>query len=236
MESAWPIDVQDLVHAICSGAAHSFRGRGAISLAVFVATLACSSARVGGETGPSITMPARFLEGDAGADKEPERASADDARPADGGAAVASTKPKPASPPQFPPDPEALALPQQWEYVLRYDHGAVRVESVRLLKFEQPVVTSRQVGRWAFELWIGKELVDRVRFDFPLLGAEPAPSPRRPLEQPPTFAEGADVTRRILVPASPRPTRAVVVDRATGKTTEFPWPPTTGAAPPAAAP
>jgi hypothetical protein len=82
------------------------------------------------------------------------------------------------------------------------------------------------MGRFAFELWIGRELIDRVRFDFPMTSADPAPSERkRPLDEPPTFSAGADVDRTILVPATPRATRAVLVDRGTQKTTELPWPP-----------
>jgi hypothetical protein len=175
--------------------------------------LACSSARLGGEeTGqPSVIFPAEETQGDGGAPKKaPTRAGA-------------SAQPKPAN--TALPDPEPLRTPSQWEYVLRYRAGDVSVKSVRLLKYEQPVVTAREMGRFAFELWIGRELIDRVRFDFPMTSADPAPSKRTPLHDPPTFSAGADVERRILVPASPRATRALLVDRATQKTVELPWPP-----------
>jgi hypothetical protein len=100
------------------------------------------------------------------------------------------------------------------------------VESVEHRVFDVPRVTPRRMGRYAIELWIGRELIDRVRFDFPLLAAEPVPSgPRKPLEQPPSLAAGADVTSEVLVPDNPRATRAVLVDRATGETQVLPWPP-----------
>jgi hypothetical protein len=118
-------------------------------------------------------------------------------------------------------------LARQWEYELLYDCGEVSVTQVRPLLFEQPVATARRMGRYAVELWIGRELIDRVRFDFPGLAVEaPPPSgPRRPLDEPPTLAAGAVVARTILVPASPRATRAELVDRATGQRMRLPWPP-----------
>ncbi|MBN2192673.1 MAG: hypothetical protein JW751_07630 [Polyangiaceae bacterium] len=125
------------------------------------------------------------------------------------------------------PDPEPLRLERQWEYEITYDRGRVSVTKVRPLLFDKPVVTPRRVGRYAIELWIGRELVDRIRFDFPVLAAEepPASRVRQPLHEPPSLALGATVRRVVLVPASPRATRAVIVDRATGETIPLPWPP-----------
>jgi hypothetical protein len=178
--------------------------------------LGCGSARAGSsETGaPVLTLPARFAEG-----QQPER------RPAQ--AEPETVAEAPSAPTHAPlPDPEALRTPDQWEYTFRYDHGDVRVEQVRHLRFEQPVVTARSVGRFAVELWIGRELIDRVRFDFPLLAGEPVPAGRRrPLDEPPTLLPGADTARTVLVPQSARATRAVLVDRATGATRALPWPP-----------
>ena len=48
---------------------------------------------------------------------------------------------------------------------LYYERGEVRVLGVAAREFSQPVVTARSMGRYAIELWIGHELVDRVRFD-----------------------------------------------------------------------
>jgi len=167
---------------------------------------------------PGLTLPRRAdLEaGGDGADAGPGDAALRDSAADDAPAAARGSL----------PDPKALRLARQWEYELVYDRGDVRVESVRERNFSQPVVTARRMGRYAIELWIGKELVDRVRFDFPLLAAEQVPSgPRRPLKDPPSFAPGAVVARRVLVPASPRATRAVLVDRATGQTLRLDWPP-----------
>jgi hypothetical protein len=131
------------------------------------------------------------------------------------------------------PDPEPLMLAEQWDYEVVYASGALRVRSVALRKFPKPVATARRMGRYAIELWIGRELIDRVRFDFPLLASEPVPSgPRRPLHEPPSLAS-AELTQRVLVPASPRATRALLVDRASGEATTLAWPPHIGAEEPA---
>jgi len=140
----------------------------------------------------------------------------------DAGAEAAAPTPPRAS----PPDPAPLSLATQWEYTLRYASGEVSVERTRKLIYPKPVVTERRMGRFAIELWIGRELIDRVRFDFPLLGAEELPAGKRtPLHEPPSLAAGADVTLAVRVPASPRATRALLVDRATGAERELPWPP-----------
>lgn len=129
-------------------------------------------------------------------------------------------------PSETAPDPEPLSLKDQWEFTLHYVNGEVTVERVRKLIFPKPVVTERRMGRFAIELWIGRELVERVRFDFPMLAAEEPPSgKRKPLHEPPSLSAGADVTLAVRVPASSRATRAVLIDRATGVLRSLPWPP-----------
>jgi hypothetical protein len=115
------------------------------------------------------------------------------------------------------PDPPALRASRQYELEFRYARGEVQLAEARLRTFARPVVSPRRLGRFAVELWIGLELVERVRFDFPLLGAEE--SPGMALER------GLVTTQRVLVPATDRPTRAVLVDRATGQEIELRWPP-----------
>ncbi len=162
---------------------------------------------------PGISVPVAFAEG------RPQPSATPAPAPS-----VSAVAPRPA--PSLP-DPEPLRLERQWEYELTYDRGTIAVTNVRPLLFSKPIVTQRRLGRYAIELWIGRELVDRIRFDFPALAAEePAPvGGRRPLHEPVTLAQGALVRRIVLVPASPRATRAVLVDRATGETTALPWPP-----------
>ena len=184
--------------------------RGGFVLALCAVLASCSSARQPSraENSPGLVFPAHFAEGeeqDAGAKKpEPQ---------------------EPAKRSTAPPDPEPLRQAEQYEYTFEYDTGATRFVAVRALKFRAPVVTARKMGRFAVELWVGSELVDRVRFDFPLLAAEaPPPKKRRPLKDPPSLTSGT-LRATVLVPAAWRARRAVLVDRATDVETELDWPP-----------
>jgi hypothetical protein len=131
----------------------------------------------------------------------------------------------PAPPPQLP-DPPALLSAEQYELDLVYERGAVTLRSASLRRFAQPVATARRLGRFAIELWVGEELVERVRFDFPLLAA--------PQENEGGSAAGLDAglvtSQKVLVPASDRARRALLVDRSNGKEQPLPWPPITPAA------
>jgi hypothetical protein len=166
--------------------------------------------------GPMLSFPISVAEGEGDGDESAAR---------DAGPAKAEPAP-PKPPPDSAPDPEPLRLARQWEYEVIYDRGKLAVGRVRPMRFDKPVVTARRMGRFALELWIGHELVERVRFDFPLLAAdEPHTGPRRSLHEPPSLGAGTRSVQRLLVPASPRATRALLVDRATGESQDLPWPP-----------
>lgn len=127
------------------------------------------------------------------------------------------------------PDPEPLVQRGQWAYTLMYDKGTIRVEQPQPVCLERARATARKIGRFAFELWLGRELVERVRFDFPLLATEEPPTGlRRPTRETPRFAPGAVVSTTLRVPASDRATSARILDRATGQTVLVPWPPPAG--------
>jgi len=124
------------------------------------------------------------------------------------------------------PDPQPLSMAEQWQYQLLFQNGAPSVELVEQQILPKPISTPRRMGRFALELWIGRELIDRVRFDLPLIAAEETPgSTRRPLHDAPSLVPNATARIRVSVPASPRATRLVLVDRATQKIQELPWPP-----------
>ncbi len=134
--------------------------------------------------------------------------------------------PEPPPPPAQQPDPQPLLSADQYELDLVYERGAVTLRSVARRQFPQPVATPRRIGRFAIELWVGEELVERVRFDFPLLASSQ--------ESDGTSAVGLDAglvtSQKVLVPASDRARRAVLVDRTNGKEQALPWPPITPAA------
>jgi hypothetical protein len=127
-----------------------------------------------------------------------------------------------------PPDPDPLRLADQWEYEFEYQGGTVSVLATTARHFATPVASARRFGRFAVELWIGQELVERIRFDFPGLAPEAAPSetgkPQR-LHAPTDLGKGVHVRQTVLVPAAPRARRAQWVDRATGEVRPLPWPP-----------
>src|SRR5258708_1961988 len=180
----------------------------------------CSSARYGAsETGaPSLIFPAHFAEGETG--KDGGRSSATKVEP-DGGATASAPSQQSAL-----PDPVPLLTRSQWDFVFEYDRGAVRVASFRPIVEPKPVATARRVGRFAVELWLGRELVDRVRFDFPLLAvSDPEPAGHRPLHGGPSFGPGARTSATVRVPARHRATSARLLDRATGHVTPIPSPP-----------
>ena len=132
----------------------------------------------------------------------------------------------PASTIQAPPDPEPLRQREQYEYTFAYQDGRVSVANVRPVTYEQPIVTARRMGRFAVELWVGKELIERVRFDFPLVAAEdPAKPGPAPLYTAPSLTSRSTFTAVVLVPHASRTRRAVLIDRATGREELLPFPP-----------
>ncbi len=116
-----------------------------------------------------------------------------------------------------PPDPQPLVTDQYIRYQFRYEKRVLSLLSAQPFEMKQPVESARQLGRFAVELWIGRELVERIRFDFPLLVEDPS------ADAPAPFERGATVDHTVLVPRSERATRAILVDRA-GSRWRLPWP------------
>lgn len=184
-----------------------------------IAEGACSAARYGGPDGNAgLTLPAPIAEGKPKGSEivhpvEPGPATERDRR-----RASSQTK-APRRPMGGAPDPAPLVLKDQWRYRLGYQGGRTRVLSTHALTLAAPTATARRMGRFAIELFIGDELIDRVRFDFPLLGDAPPEGPGL------NWQLGVKSEVTVLVPRSPRARRALLVDRATGERIELPWPP-----------
>lgn len=196
---------------------------GALPLAVS----ACAGGRqpARDELSPGIVFPTTLGEGDGDGALPPLPPPAASA-PAAPSASSAPT----VAPPSSPPDPEPLRMAEQWEYDLKWEAGKMYVLGVRPRRFASPVVSARRFGRFAIELWIGSELVERVRFDFAGLALEEPSKPggRRPLYPPSDLGRGAEVQQTVLVPAAPRARKALLIDRATGEASELLWPPDQG--------
>jgi hypothetical protein len=117
-----------------------------------------------------------------------------------------------------PADPAPIVARTRWIFDLRWDSGDVWLLGVRIEELPNPRATPRAMGRFAIELYEGPTVIERVRFDFPLLGAAEPDA-------------GVSLSRRlrtsigVYVPVTSRGTRLLLVDRATSSRWELPWPP-----------
>lgn len=135
----------------------------------------------------------------------------------------------------YAPDPAPIRSADQWLLTFQYRRGKVRLLSARLVRLRRPITTPRRIGRYAVELLSGPTVIERLRFDFPLLGADELAGKRRPYHAPPRFETKATVTYRVMLPDTSRASRARLVDRATGESFMIPWPPRGIGQPPASA-
>jgi hypothetical protein len=147
--------------------------------------------------------------------------------PSDAGAASAdggSSATLAAGPPPggFAPDPPPLVTRRQWVLDLAYHEGNVTLRGARSISLPRPTATPRAMGRFALELYVGGALLDRVRFDFPLLGAGEFGEARPRWDSPPSFERHLTSSAAVMVPQSDRMTRLILVDRASGRTFVLP--------------
>jgi hypothetical protein len=121
-----------------------------------------------------------------------------------------------------PPDPEPMLATEQWILSLEYRKGEVFLLDAQSRKPSAPVTTARAFGRFAVELWQNDVLVERVRFDFPLLGAGVGLGYAGV-----DFARGLTSRIGVLFPKTGLGDRLELVDRATRRRFTLPWPPPT---------
>jgi hypothetical protein len=128
---------------------------------------------------------------------------------------------------QDPPDPKPTSARDWIELEFTYANGEAKPGASHRVQTPKPRDSARVVGRYAVELWIGCELIDRVRFSFPLQAAE-SPSragKRHELHEQPSFTARGKLKATVLVPFSDRATRAELVDRKAGSRVALAWPP-----------
>jgi hypothetical protein len=124
-----------------------------------------------------------------------------------------------------PPDPAPMRERAQWIFDLRWAKGEAYLVGVHRLEQATPQETPRAMGRFALELFEGPTLIERVRFDFPLLGDEPKDGGLRPV---PYFGKNLVTRIGVMFPVTSRGTKLQLWDRATDKRWELPWPPVEG--------
>ena len=118
-----------------------------------------------------------------------------------------------------PPDPAPLVERSQWVFDLRWDRGEVWLLALHPLELAQSQATPRAMGRFALELFEGPTLIERVRFDFPLLGVTDDADASL------SFSSKLRTRIGVVFPATKRGTRLELWDRATGRRWSLPWPP-----------
>ncbi len=123
---------------------------------------------------------------------------------------------------RIPPDPPALASRKQWVFDLRWSKGDPYLIAVHPLDLGAPQSTPRAMGRFAIELFEGPTLIERVRFDFPMLGV---PELDAGYESSPSFTRKLTTRIGVMFPAVDRGTRLELWDRATDRRWPLPWPP-----------
>jgi|GEM_PF-2155363 len=138
-----------------------------------------------------------------------------------------SNAPEPMRCTQDPPDPKPSSTKDWVAMDFTYANGTAQLQASRRVQSAKPRDSARVMGRYAVELWIGCELIDRVRFGFPLQAAETLPrnDGRHALHEPPSLTARAQLRATVLVPASERATRAELVDRSAGTRVSLAWPP-----------
>jgi hypothetical protein len=130
------------------------------------------------------------------------------------------------APSRIPPDPPALSERFQWVFDLRWERGEVFLLEVHKLDLGSPQPTPRVMGRFALELYEGTTLIERARFDFPMLGVpEPTDAGWR---GPARFSPHLKTRIGVIFPATKRGTRLELWDRAENRRWPVPWPPAEG--------
>lgn len=130
---------------------------------------------------------------------------------------------KDALPPLFdaskpiPPDPTPLVTDAVFVLTVKFDKGTVSIVQVRREKLATKAAVDRRFGRFAAELLSGPTLVERVRFDFPLINDDSIATE--------VYEKGLVVEVDVKIPDSDRPNKLEIWDRANDKRWSFPYPP-----------
>jgi len=144
----------------------------------------------------------------------------------DAGKGDAGPGPREAGISRIAPDPPAMTERFQWVFDLRWDRGDVYLLEVHKTDMGGPHSTARVMGRFALELYEGPTLIERVRFDFPMLGVPEAPDAG--FRTPPRFEPKLKTRIGVFFPATKRGTRLELWDRAKDQRWPLPWPPKEG--------
>jgi len=119
--------------------------------------------------------------------------------------------------PPIPPDPTPLVCEYAFVLHVQWNKGVLSIEGARREKQTKKGALPHHMGRFAVELYVGPTLLDRDRFDIPLIGDDGPTSD--------AFGKGLVTAIDVRVPESDRPTRMEIWDRATDNRWIFAYPP-----------
>jgi hypothetical protein len=120
------------------------------------------------------------------------------------------------------PDPEPTVSARELILDFAWEKGTPVLARASVHALAAPRKAGRWMGRFALELAEGPALLERVRFNVPLMH-EPPPT-RASYTNPPNFEQGLSTSMRIVFPQLEAGNRFELVDRATGRRWALPWP------------
>lgn len=131
-----------------------------------------------------------------------------------------------AEPPKggYASDPTPVPSRKQWSIEVAAHGPKVSVDRVTSVTVDRPTETVRVVGRFALELYVGQTLLDRVRFNVPLVDDEAPGATKGPMRRP-RFDENVTTKISVRMADNGRGAYLLVVDRRTGETQKLEWPP-----------
>lgn len=124
--------------------------------------------------------------------------------------------PKAVERPVQTPDPPPTRTRAFVRMALKFESGQASLLEAVPVELEEETAAARRFGRFALEAMDGDELVERVRFDFPLL----APTDKESK----VFEQGLTTKTTVLFPDLSDRTELFLVDGETGARERLPWP------------
>jgi hypothetical protein len=115
------------------------------------------------------------------------------------------------------PDPSPLLSDAVFALTITFAKGSITVDRVEREKLPSKQAVVRRFGRFAAELYSGPTLLERVRFDFPLIADDDYAGD--------VYARGLITSVKVRIPDSERPNKLEIWDRATDRRWSFDYPP-----------
>ncbi len=120
------------------------------------------------------------------------------------------------------PDPPALYTKGRHRISIKWDRRAPSILTVNTVDLAKAESTERWAGRFAIELFERGVLIERVRFNFPMLGALPHKGGNSMAS---AIDDNMSSATEVSFPSTTRGDALTLRDRETGKRWQLAWPP-----------